>query len=110
MPSGLREAVTICGPPFSRLQMLAIDIEDVNTGDGARRDADQRRVLLPEFTQTIRIALRFFETVWSRRTLIFQAWEAEPPIRTQHQRCIESCVNVGAGHAPAPVSSGVFEA
>jgi len=108
MAPGLRQAMAICGPPCFRFQMLAIEVEHVDVRGRARRNANQRsRILSPEFAQSVRVATRLFEAMRRSRTLIFQAREAEPPIRTQRQSGIERRISVGAPHEPAPVLTSV---
>src|SRR5215472_10882305 len=79
MAPGFRQAITVCGPPCARFQMLVIEVEHVDITGGARQDADQRsRKLSPQFAQTIRVTPRLLEATRRSRTLISQAREAEP--------------------------------
>src|SRR5215472_3938070 len=111
MAPGFRQAITVCGPPCARFQMLAIEVEHVDITGGARQDADQRSgKLSPQFAETIRVTPRLLEAARRSRTLISQAREAEPAIRTQRQSGIERHVSVGARHEPAPVASSVHGA
>jgi hypothetical protein len=87
--------------------MLTIEIENVDIGDGARRDSNQRAwIMPPQFTQPLRIAPRLLEAMRRRWALIFQAWKAEPPIRAQRQCGISR----GAGQEPASVFACVLGA
>jgi hypothetical protein len=103
-----RQAITVCLPPISRFQVFGVDIEDVKIGDGACCDANQRRrILPPQFAQTALFSLRLLETVRRRWALIYQAWKAEQPIRSQRQRGVERRLMVRGDHELASVFSCV---
>jgi hypothetical protein len=76
MYPGLLEAPAVLAPPRRRLGMLDVEVERVEPGDRARRDADQRAgVLRPEGAELVRVARGILEAVRCRRTLIRQAGE-----------------------------------
>lgn len=87
MAPSKRQTTAVCGPPTYRFQMLAIQVERIDTGGGPNCDANQRtRELAPEFGQTPLIAMRLLEAMRRAARLSCRQGEAGPSIRTQRQR------------------------